>query len=549
MAPPDDFSSYVSELLLGSYDCVDRIVLRAYHRLGQTSGGFLTWWNALYPGTEPTEEHLRQMAGDFSRRVRAFGQKQHIPIQYCEIGDKTKHARAEKLRPKDPNFCGVFLILVARGPAPVWQIKKNAKGKVVIRRPRNWPLVNHYHFHLLDSQWGHITIRMSGHPPFGAQIILNGHEWVECQARQKSICCATEGNCFVEGSDLVGLNQLAEGLGGVGGLVRVAQICERWIYSACLCFGLSREEQERSLFRYSYSCYQVEYSRNLLFKSGRKMDELYQGLIDRTRGLLDVPRLKTIFGRKYRPHKKPSGGGRLEKLLERSVHDLTVFKLHFGRLTLKMYDKGQRVLRIEVIVNNVEELRCGKAIEKLPTVLERLQQMIIRFLAVVHSAHLSFIDCRQLDALVLPTVRGKHRLAGVDLQKPRLRAVAHGLIALAAQPEGFTAEQLATRVRTQQGRSMSKYNARKAAYDLRKLRGKALVQRIARTRRYRVRRPGIRTLAALLILREKVIKPVLAGVCRPKRGRPPKNIHPLDLHYQTLQRQMLSTLQYLKVAA
>jgi hypothetical protein len=84
---------------------------------------------------------------------------------------------------------------------------------------------------------------------------------------------------------------------------------------------------------------------------------------------------------------------------------------------------------------------------------------------------------------------------------------------------------------------------------LRKLRGKALVQRVANSRRYRVRRPGIRTLAALLILREQVLKPVLAGVCRPKRGRPPKNIHSLDLHYQTLQRQMLATLQHLKLAA
>jgi hypothetical protein len=56
-------------------------------------------------------------------------------------------------------------------------------------------------------------------------------------------------------------------------------------------------------------------------------------------------------------------------------------------------------------------------------------------------------------------------------------------------------------------------------------------------------------LAALLILREQVIKPVLAGVCRPKRGRPPKNLHPLDVHYQKLQREMLATLQTLKLAA
>jgi len=220
---------------------------------GKTSGGFLLWWNELNPNTALSQEHLRRMAGDCSRRVRAFGQKHQIPIQYCEIGDKTKHARAEKLRPKDPNFQGVFLILVARAPALVWQIKKNSKNQVLIRRPKSWPLVNHYHFHIMDKQWGHLTIRISGHPPFGAQILLNGHEWVECQARQQSICWAKEGNCFVDGSDLVALGRLAEGLGGVGGLARLAHVCDRWIYSAGLCFGLNRLEQQRSQFRYAYS--------------------------------------------------------------------------------------------------------------------------------------------------------------------------------------------------------------------------------------------------------------------------------------------------------
>jgi hypothetical protein len=175
--------------------------------------------------------------------------------------------------------------------------------------------------------------------------------------------------------------------------------------------------------------------------------------------------------------------------------------------------------------------------------------MIVEFLAVVQAAHLSFLPAEQLDSLPMPTYRGQQRLAGVDIQKPRMRAVAQALIALAPQPGGFTAEQLAARVLAQHGRSMAKYNPRKAAYDLRKFRGKTLVQRIANSRRYRVRRLGIRTIAALLILRENVLKPLLAGVARPKRGRPPKNIHPLDLHYQSLQRQMLSTLQYLKLAA
>jgi hypothetical protein len=222
MASPDEFSSYIAELLLGSYDCVDRIALRAYFRLAQTSGGFLTWWHRLLPGEFPTHESLRRMAGDFARRVKAFSQKHKISLQYCELGDKTKYEKAEKARPKDPDFQGVFLILVARAPAPVWQIKKSRRGKLLIRRAKNWPLVNHYHFHILDKEWGHISFRMSGHPPFGAQILLNGHEWLERQARKEAICYSKQGNCFVGGSDLPALNSLAAGLAGSSGLVRLA---------------------------------------------------------------------------------------------------------------------------------------------------------------------------------------------------------------------------------------------------------------------------------------------------------------------------------------
>ena len=549
MTTSDDLSIYLADRLEGTYDCVDRITLRGYYPLGQTSGGLLTWWNQLFPNMVLSEAGLRKLAGDFARRVHAYARKHKIPLRYFAIGDKTKHAQAEKLRPVDPKFRGVFAIFVAKAPALVWQAKNNRDGKVVVRRPKNWPLVYHYHFHIVDPQWGHLTIRMSGHPPFGLQISLNGHEWVQRQAQKQAISWVKEGNCFVGGSDLSGLNGLAQQLDGARGLARLGQVVDRWVYSACLCFALNFAQQKRSGFRYAYSCYQLEYSRNLLFKSGRQLDAVYQGLIDRTRRLLDVARLKTIFGRKQRPSKTQARDGRLEKIIERLEYDLTVFKVHFGKLTLKMYDKGDRVLRVEIIVNNIEELRCGKRLEKLPGMLERLEAMVVAFLEVVQAAHLSFVDGQQWDALAAPSVRGTRRMAGVDLQKARMRAVAEAVIALAVQPEGFSAKNLAERVRAQQGRARSSYAARKAAYDLRKLRGKSLVERIAKTRRYRVRRPGIRTLAALLILREQVIKPVLAGVCRPKRGRPPKILHPLDDHYQKLQREMLATLQTLKIAA
>lgn len=71
---------------------------------------------------------------------------------------------------------------------------------------------------------------------------------------------------------------------------RLGQVCQRWISSACLCFALDFDEQQRSGFSYAFSVYQVEYSRNLLFSSGAQMQQLFDRVVDRTRPGWTCPR-------------------------------------------------------------------------------------------------------------------------------------------------------------------------------------------------------------------------------------------------------------------
>ena len=142
-------------------------------------------------------------------------------------------------------------------------------------------------------------------------MIANGHEWVERQARKRSLPVHKEGNCFTGGTDFQALNQIAKTLRAAHAVGRLTKVCDRWLYSACLCFALDSEEQERSKFQYQYSFYQLENSRNLLFQRGTTLDEVYQKLLDRTRRALDVKTLKTIFGRKYRPHNPIQSGDRV----------------------------------------------------------------------------------------------------------------------------------------------------------------------------------------------------------------------------------------------
>jgi hypothetical protein len=51
----DGLSTLYQDLLGGSYDCVDRIVLNAYFHMGHHPGGFRVWWRALTGSDETLE--------------------------------------------------------------------------------------------------------------------------------------------------------------------------------------------------------------------------------------------------------------------------------------------------------------------------------------------------------------------------------------------------------------------------------------------------------------------------------------------------------------
>jgi hypothetical protein len=546
----DELSNYYGDFLDGSYNCVDRIVLNAHFGLCYSAGGFRSWWRRLHNGSEEELDnmHLMRMAGRFSRRVRGYAKAHGIPVIECS-SEERKHKIAEEHLKNNPPRKGLFLILVGRAIAIRWEVKRSGRG-VIRNLEAKRVFINHYSFHIIDPDWGHITIKMSGHPPFSAQIILNGHEYVACQSQKAGIPFTKEGNCFTIIPKPADLAEVADTLFESRTIGRLSQVCEAWIYSACLCFGLDLDEQRHSGFRYRYSVYQVEYSRNLIFCRGGQMEEIFQGLIDRTRARLDIKQLKTIFGVKTRPHWDRKGNTpRLEVVVERPQYDLTIFKLHFGKLTLKVYTKGERVLRIEVMVHNTKELRCGRLLERFSTIVTRLQQILGQFLNNVYAMDAAFVADATLDELPHPSQVGKTRVGGIDVNKPRTRAVLTAALSLACSPNGFSARQFAAAVQSMHSSTDPHYDARRAAYDLKKLRGKNLLTKLDDSRRYSIPPQAIRTIGALVILREKVLRPILAGVGKAKMGRKLKNWSPIDEHYEAIRQDMFVLFQDLRIAA
>ncbi len=543
----DGLSTRYHDLLSGSYDCVDRIVLNAYFPMGHVAGGFRFWWRKLTGSDETLHNaYLMRLAGRFSRRLRAYARAHGIPIIDCAVGER-KHDIAEEYLANTKITRGLFLILAGRARAPVWEVGINYH----LRRKLPMPYVNHYSFHILDPEWGHITIKISGHPPFPAQVMLNGHEYVACQARKAGISFIKEANCFTHIAEPAALARIADTLSQQRTIGRLRRVCERWIYTTCLCFALDLEEQQRSGFRYQYSSYQIEYSRNLLFEIGGHMEQVFQALIDRSRVPLDIKTIKTIVGYKHRPkyRQRKNKRAQWEVAVERPVYDLTVFKLHCGRLTLKIYTKGERVLRIEAVVHDTRELRCGRSLENFDRLVAALKSMLQRFMDALSCIDQCFIADDLLEQLPAASLVGKTKVGGIDLNQPRIRRAAEAIVALSALPNGFTASQLATQVRALSKQSQSQYGPRRAAYDLKKFRAKRIVRRVGRTRRYEPLPAGLRAITALAVLRNKAIKPLLAAAQEIRPARGPQNPRVIDGHYQAIRVAMRGVFNELGIAA
>jgi hypothetical protein len=140
-------------------------------------------------------------------------------------------------------------------------------------------------------------------------------------------------------------------------------------------------------------------------------------------------------------------------------------------------------------------------------------------------------------------------VGGIDFNKARIRRVAEAVLALSWRPNGFTSSELADQVARSGPVASGDYSPRQAAYDLKKLRGKKMVERVGKSRAYRVTQAGLKAIAALVVLREKAIRPLLAAAqeIRPSRGS--QNPTALDRPYEAVRVSMAGILRELRVAA
>lgn len=486
------------------YRCFDRILLNAVIQPFQQEErvvGFFNTYRDLYPVTRNV---LRGIATQFHNWAVNRSQHWGVPILPDPEGRRDEFVDSFFRRAQPDR---VVCIIKAREPARIMTaIGKDDRWHLELRQ--RW--VDQYNFYILDSQWGRMFVRICPYLPFSARICLNQHYWLAQQLRQADIRFGQSDNAFSRCSDPEALQRFADSL-TPGDIQRCGQ---KWL-AQLVPFFTPRERRSAGVdHRLFFS--QVEYCDNLIFSRRAALDRLGERLLDANRTLGQPRKLTVIFGRRI----SKRYNGKLQTVIEDLNQPSPVIRSHYRNGFAKQYVRDRANLRTEAATNNVYDYGVNRAIENLPELRRKQSAIIDRYLDVQQDILESFVDRGQLRKLAQPTVRPNgQRIPGLKLDHPRLLALMHALVRFShiAAGDSFSTKEIHADTARALDCTISDYSLASLRYDLSKLRAKGLVERLGKTRRYRLTPAGYRIAVVFLKLFEKLYAPLTSGILKPFR--------------------------------
>jgi len=354
-------------------------------------------------------------------------------------------------------------------------------------------------------------VRMCPYFPFSARVCLNQHYWLAIRMGQQNIDFQQCKNAFLRCSHPEQLQELADSLT----TRHILQCGLKWL-AAFTPFFTDRERRE-AICQHRLFFSQAEYCDNLIFFRRTALDQLGQRLLDMNRTIGQPKKITIIFGRRVTKEHK----GKLQTVIEDLDFPNPVIRSHYAHGFAKPYVRDHRLLRTEPATNDVRDYGVNKDVENLPQLRQRMSAIIDNYHNAQQDILETFVDRGQLRKLAEPTILANDkRVPGLKLDHPRQLAVMHALVRFAnmAAGEGFRSTDIYTPTRKALSAHPSSYTLASFRYDLSKLRAKGLVEKLPRSRRYRLVGKGHSICLLFLKLFERIYAPLTAGILKPFPG-------------------------------
>jgi hypothetical protein len=523
-----------------TYRSIDRLILNAYIPTLQMPGAMVTFLREVWGKPILSPVVFKALTDRFVAAVHTFTETHRIPVLRATgrtgPGEMAQGALRSAAR---ANRWGVVAVVVHQESARVFT-SRHAGG----RRTNFWVheerrLVNHYYFYLRDRAYGDGFVRISSYAPFQTRIWLNAHGYLAAQLRRRRLGFRTLDNCVVEVAKPAVLAEIAEHFDAR----LVEQIAQRWL--AWVPDPLTAAERAAG-YPWRLSVYQAEFSDNVIFHRTDVLNRVYEELLRDHLHLGRPDMLKVIFDRRIQ---RNTPGPFKTRLLRQGV--VSCLKVFYKRSFLKQYNKGGRVLRTEVCVNDPRDFRIGRSLVHLDYLGTVAYHAIGRFLKAQAVAVATALDRSTFERLVTPSVEGGHSVAGLRFGAPQVMRLLAALGCAGLTFKAFSHAELRGLLVDCFGAAATDVTPARLSYQLTKLRGKGLLRKVEGRNRYTLTDRGYRVTLYCTKLHQRLLSPALDSLDRAVKAALVGSPHRFDRALVNLNAEFdhLAELSGLSVAA
>jgi hypothetical protein len=498
----ETFTKLFGSLLVFVYHCFDRIVINGYLS-GLSRPEQVVYFFRDVSGVAVIDKSVLSERTEVYRNwVEAYARNHKLPMEWAGKGvRKEDYVLPHLRRMVKHDTYGVYFVFKSMEQGATFRINvpkfptKDPNHRILAHQRSRF---THYYFYVRDEVLGPMVIRVASFFPFQATYYLNGHSFMERELNRRKIGFRKNDNAFLAVDDVEQLQAAADRIS--------PEMIRKQLDYWTLIVGPKFSKKERAAMNLSrfYAVHQVEYCRNFIFKRHFPIHKVFERSCELGLWRLTAHKISEIFGvrltKKFR--------GKLSTVIEQIEHGHHVFRAYWKNAFLKQYEKFSTFLRNELCSNNLSDFGLKKGLDHLDAVRQKFQVITDRFAGCQAQGLNVHVDFPLLQRLALPITIGSVRYPGIKIHETRIIRLLEVLLHGGSNVSGWTAKQIHQTILTTFAIAEKSYSLNQLRYDLRKLKGHALLERDGKRYAYCLTSKGMQVALLFLFFHKRLCGPL-----------------------------------------
>lgn len=286
--------------------------------------------------------HVEQTTRALREASLAEAQRLRRPVIYVRSSRTRKETLVKEVLRDNPVDTGLICVLSCVEPCMTFEMYRNRDEKKLQLVYRQRKCLHLYHY-FNDPLFGLMHARIQTWYPFPVQVCMNGREWLARRLDEQGLKYTRHENSFLTLEDPRRAQELMDGF------LRLDWPEELGLIAARL---NPAHEQLLGNLRYYWFAHQTEWATDVCFRRPQDLQAIYPQLVWGAITTFSTRDVMRFLGKQLqRPFQ-----GEVVSHFDQRPEGLRI-KHAVNANSVKMYDKGGQILRVETTINNPHEIK------------------------------------------------------------------------------------------------------------------------------------------------------------------------------------------------